>query len=75
MVSLMLRMCRHVYGSGKAIFLDSEFFVAKVITELKAKGVYVEALIKKCFYWPKGVHRDLIDTHSEDKAVGGVGMI
>ena len=42
---------------GKCIFVD------KYITELEAKGVYAEALIKKQCYWPKGVLGDLIDTH------------
>ena len=34
MVSLMLRMCRPTFVSGKAVVLDSGFCVAKVITEL-----------------------------------------
>ena len=38
-------------------------------------GVYVEALIKKWRYWPKGVPGDLIDTHFEDKESGDVEMI
>ena len=49
----MLRMCRPIFGSGKAIILDSGFCVAKGITELKAKGVYAAALIKKRHYCPK----------------------
>ena len=75
MVSLMLRMCRHVYGSGKAIFLDSEFFVAKVITELETKGVYVAALTKKRYYCLKGVPGDIIDTHFDDKEVSDVRIL
>ena len=47
MVSLMLRMCRPTFGSGKSVVLDSGFYVAKGITEIKSKGVYAEALIKK----------------------------
>ena len=61
-VSLILRMCRHLW-IGKAVVLDSVFFVDKYITELEAKGVCAEALIKKQWYWPKGVLGDLIDTH------------
>ena len=71
----MLRMCRPIFGSGKAVLLDSGFCVAKGITELEAKGAYAEYLIKKRCYWPKGVPGDLIDTHFEDKEVGDVGMI
>ena len=53
----------------------SVFFVSKGITDLKTKGVYVLDLIKKGRYWPKGVPGDLIDTHFEDKEVGGFGII
>ena len=47
MVSLMLRIYRPIFGSRKDVVLDSGFCVATGITELKDKGVYVEALIKK----------------------------
>ena len=63
----MLRMCRPICVSGKYVVLDSVFYVAKVITEIKAKGVYVEALTKKRHYWPKVVPGDFIDTPFEDK--------
>ena len=59
---------------GRLWFWTVGFF-AKGITELEAKGVYVVAMIKKRRYWPKGVPGDLIDTHFEDKEVGGVGMV
>ena len=49
----MLRVCRPIFRSGKAVSLDSIFCVAKGITDLEAKGVYVEALIKNQHYWPK----------------------
>ena len=74
-VSLMLWMCILIFVPGKAVVLDSGFYVAKGIAELKAKGVYVAALIKKRHYWPKVVTGDLIDNHFEDKEVGGVIMI
>ena len=48
--SLLSRMCRTIFGSGKAVVLDSDFFVAKGITELESKGVYEIALIKKRRY-------------------------
>ena len=46
--------------------LGSVFCVAKGIIELKSKGVYVVALIKKRRYWPKVFPGDLIDTYFED---------
>ena len=52
----MLRMCRHIFVSGKAVVLDSGLCVAKFITELEAKGVYAGELINKRHCWPKGGH-------------------
>ena len=75
MVILLLRVCRPIFGSGKAIALDSGFCVTEVITDLKSKGVYAEYLIKKWYYCPKGVPGHLIDTNFKDKEVGYVGMI
>ena len=46
-VSLMLRMCKPILITGKAVVLGSEFSVAKGIKQLKSKCLYVEALIKK----------------------------
>ena len=71
----MLKMCRHVCGSGKAVVLESEFCVAKGLIELEANGVYAAALIKKRHYWTTGGPGDLIDTHFDDKEVGDLGMI
>ena len=75
MASLILMMCRPIFGSSKAVVLDSGFCAAKSITDLKSKCVYAAALIKKRHYWPKLVPSDLIDTHFQDKEVGNVGMI
>ena len=74
-VSLMLRMCRPIFGSGKAVVLDSWFCVAKVISEIESKGVYVEALINKRRHWMNGVPGNLILIHFEDKEVDDVGMM
>ena len=74
-VRLMLRICRPIFGSGKAVVLDNGFCVPKSITYLKAKGAYAADLINNRCYCPEGVPVDLIDTHFEDKEVGYVGMI
>ena len=66
-VSLMLRMCRHIFVSGNTFIWDFGFCVPKVITDIEAKGVHEEALIKKWSHWKKGFTGDLIDTHFEDK--------
>ena len=74
-VSLMLRMCRPIFVSGNDVVLDSGFNVAKGITYIEAKSVYLEALIKKRRYWPKGVLGDLIEVHFEYKNVGDILII
>ena len=71
----MLRMCRHIFVSGKAVVFDSGFCVDKGLTDLKSKGVYAEYLIKKWYYCPKGVPGHLIDTNFKDKEVRVVGML
>jgi hypothetical protein len=74
-VGLMLRMCEPIYGTGKAVVLDSGFCVAKGIVALEAKGVYAGALIKKRRYWPKSVPGGAIDEHFVGKEVGDVDML
>ena len=49
-VSLMLRVCKNIYGTGKAVVLCNGFCVAKVITNLEFKGVYAVSLIKSWCY-------------------------
>ena len=75
MVSLMLRMCEPIFGTGNAVVLGSSFCVDKCITEVYAKGVYTGALIKKRSYFTKGVLWDLVDTHFHVKEVGDADMI
>ena len=36
-VSLMLKMCRPIFGSEKAVVSDSGFFLPKVLQSLKPK--------------------------------------
>ena len=43
-------MCKPIFGSEKAVLLDSGFCVDKGITELKVKGIYAAYLIKKRCY-------------------------
>ena len=74
-VIVMLMMCRPIFGSWKDVVLDSGFFVAKGIADLKTKGVYVKALIKKRRYYPKWVPDDWIDTQFEYREVGDVERI
>ena len=74
-VSLLLRMCRCIYFSGRVVILDSGFCVLKGIVELYKKGVYAGAVIKKRRYWPKHVPGDAIDHHMNSKNIGDAGSL
>ena len=68
-------MCKTLYGTRKAVVMDSGFCVSKGIVELERKGVYGASLIKKKKYWPKGVPGAAIDAHFEDKDVNHCEML
>ena len=51
------------------VILDSGFCVLRGIIELKKRGVYASALIKKCKYWPKHIKGAEIKVHFDDKDV------
>ena len=46
-VGLLLRLCRFLWGTSSAVILDSGLCVLKGIVELRKKGVFASALIKK----------------------------
>ena len=74
-VCFMLRMCEPIFSTGKCDVIDSGFCVSKVITDLLEFGVYVDELIKKRKYWPKGIPGDAIDKYFSDKDVTHVDML
>ena len=69
-VGLLLRVLEPIFGKGHMVVLDSGFCVLKGIVELKKRGVYASALIKKRKYWPKYIKGDAIKQHFDDKDVG-----
>jgi hypothetical protein len=54
-VGLLLRLCTPSYVRGFVVILDSGFCVLRGIIELRKKGVFAAAEIKKCKYWLKYV--------------------
>ncbi len=74
-VGLLLRLTKSMWGTAKMVVLDSGFCVLKGIIELKKRGVFAAALIKKRRYWPKYVKGDEIKQHFNDKEVGDVDAI
>jgi Transposase IS4 len=69
-VGLLLRMTRSMWGSGKVVVLDSGFCVLKGLIELRKKGLFAAALIKKRRYWPKYIQGDAVKQHFEGNNVG-----
>ena len=66
----LLLVLEPLFGKGHVVILDSRFCVLKGIDELKKRGVYASALIKKRRYWPKYIKRDDIKHHFTDREVG-----
>ena len=72
----MLCLTKPVWGTGKlVVLLDSGFYVLQGLVELKKKGVYAHALIKKRRYWLKHVPGDDIIAHFAEKKVGETDAI
>jgi hypothetical protein len=69
-VALLLRLCKSIYSRGFVVILDSGFCVLQGIIELRKKGVFAAAVIKKRKYWPKHVPGDAIDEQMAAKEVG-----
>ena len=72
--ALLLRLTESIWGSGRVVILDSGFCVLKAIVELRKRGVYSSALIKKQCYWPAHIPGDEIKKHFEDMPIGSVDI-
>ena len=66
-VGLLLRVLEPIFAKGMTVILDSGFCVLKGIIELKKRGVFASALIKKRKYWPKHIKGDDIKAHFDGK--------
>ena len=71
MVGLLLCMLSPIYHKGFVVILNSRFCVLKGI-ELRKKGVFASALIKKWRYWPKYIKGDDIQAPFDNKNMGDV---
>ena len=74
-VSLLLRMCKPLYSSGKVVVLDSGFCVLKGIIKLAECGVYAAAQIKKRRYWPAFVPGEAIKEKMQNNEVGSMQCV
>ena len=73
-IGTLLRLTEPVWGTGKIVVLNSGFCVLQGLIELKKKGVYAHALIKRQ-YWPKHVPGDNVIAHFTRKQVGDADAI
>jgi hypothetical protein len=67
---LLLRLCKGIFSTGKVVILGSGFCVLQALIELKKKGVFASAMIKKRRYWPKHIKGEEIKEYMATKAVG-----
>jgi len=68
----MLRLSESLFHTSKAVVFDSGFCVLGGIIEMRKRGVFGQALIKKRRYWPKHVDGDAVARHFESKEVGDI---
>ena len=54
------------------MILYSGFCVLEGLIELRNVGVFAGDIIKKRRYWTKNIKGNMIDTHFQDKEVGGI---
>ena len=71
-VGLLLRLTKPIWSKEKIVVMDSGFYVLNGLVELKKKGVFGHALIKKRRYWPKYIDGDEAAHHFDSKEVGDV---
>ena len=74
-IGLLLRLLKNYFGSARYVVLDSGFCVLKALVELKRRGVFACALIKKRRFWPAGVPGDVFDRHFSKRDVGETDAI
>ncbi len=69
-VGLLLCLLQPYFTSCQYVVLDSGFCVLKGIVELRKRGVFAGALIKKRQYWPLLVPGVAMNSHFHNKQVG-----
>ena len=74
-VGLLLRMLKKYFSTGRYVILDSGFCVLKGIVEVKKKGIFAGASIKKRRYWPLLVPGEAINLHFQSKNVGDTDVL
>ena len=74
-VVTILRRTRPIWNCVKMVIMDSDFCVTKGLVELRKKGVFGSALIKKRIYCPENIKGDAIYAPLFLKEVGNVDTV
>ena len=74
-VGKMLRLTKCLNGTGTIVIMDSGFCVLKGLVEMRKRGVFGSAMIKKRRYWPKHVDGEAIKQRFQSKEVGDADSI
>lgn len=73
--SLLLTLCASIFATGKVVILDSGFCVLEALIELRKRGVFSSAVVKKRRYWPKWVPGEAIKEKMADTQIGDVDSL
>ena len=73
-IGLLLQILTPIFFKGFIMILDNVFCMLKGTVELRKKGVFTSALIKKRQYWPRFIHGDEIKEHFDNKQVGDTAL-
>ena len=74
-VVTMLRYTRPICNFSNVFIMGSGLCVTNFLVNLRKKGVFGAALIKKRIYWLENIKGDAIDAHFSSKEVGSVDAI
>ena len=72
--ALVVRMTKGLHGSGRCIILDSGFGYVPAVVQLRNKGLYSTAYIKKHAFWPKYTRAQEAVDEMRSKEVGEVSV-
>ena len=71
----ILRYTRPIWNCANVVIMYSGFCVTNVLVELRKKGVFGAAIIKKRRYWPANIKGGAIDAHFASKEVDNVDAV
>ena len=67
--SLLLCLTKLLCSTGNLLVLDSNLCILQGAIELTKVGVFVAAVVKKQFYWPRHVPGQYIDNYMKTKDI------